>query len=151
MMSHPTALNQEWIALQNNYEQYEWMGLAVKLFSVALALLGLTLQLSLLVVMVLLILVWLQEGILRTFQNRLGLRLLHVESLMRVPSGDAVPLDTVGSRGVDNLPFQLHSQWQTQRSRGLKLIREYASNALRPTVAFPHGVIVAGLLLMALL
>ena len=42
-------------------------------------------------------------------------------------------------------PFQLHSQWQAQRTNSLGLLREYALNACRPTVAYPYAVIVLGL------
>ncbi len=149
MMSNPSALSQEWTTLQNNFEQYEWIGLAVKLFGVALALLGMVLQLSPIVLGAMLLLVWLQEGILRTFQNRLGQRLLHLEALLRDNSTGYVQQGSTPTDGVHILPFQLHSQWQATRPGGLKLLGEYAAGALRPTVAFPHAVLVIGILLMA--
>ena len=149
IMSNPGALNQEWITLQNNFEQYEWMGLALKVFGVTVALLGVLLQLSLVVVCAVLLLVWLQEAILRTFQNRLGRRLLHLEALMAATSPESNLGVEADAQGVHKLAFQLHTQWQTLRPRGLNLVLEYAASAVRPTVAFPHVVIVAALVLMA--
>ena len=73
---------------------------------------------------------WLQEAILKTFQARLGARLLRVEALLR--EADARPTQAM----------QLHSEWLAARPSGTALMREYAGSALRPTVAFPYPLLV---------
>ena len=71
-----SALQQEWLALQGQHERYEGLALAVKLsaFVVAVVVPDPALALALLA------LLWLQEAVLKTFQARLGERLLVVEA-----------------------------------------------------------------------
>lgn len=66
----------------------------------------------------------------KTYQSRLGERLLHVERLLATTDGSQEPA------------FQLHSAWLAQRGRTPALLVEYAASACRPTVAFPYGVLV---------
>jgi hypothetical protein len=134
-MSNPetSALGQEWITLQNHYEQYEKGGLLIKLLAIALCAIGFMLALHELVMGLLLLVLWLQEGIFRTFQTRLGMRILRIEQGVIIGEGVA---------------FQLHSEWLASRSGVLGLLHEYAVSALRPTVAFPYAVL---LLLLGLL
>jgi hypothetical protein len=74
----------------------------------------------------LVLMLWLQEAVLKTWQNRLADRLMGVEAMLRVEAKGVV------------LPFQLHSSWLAQRP-GLKgLLQDYARSAARPTVAFPY-------------
>jgi len=114
------ALHQEWLALQGQHERYESLALGVKLVAfvavvvvpdnpLAVALLGL---------------LWLQEAVLKTFQARLGDRLLAVEAALR--SGEATAA------------MQLHSDWLGGRPRGAGLLVQYGRSALRPTVALPY-------------
>jgi hypothetical protein len=72
----------------------------------------------------LLALLWLQEGVLKTFQGRLGDRLLAVEAGLK--SGEGV------------VAMQLHSDWLASRPRGAGLVTQYLKSALRPTVALPY-------------
>jgi hypothetical protein len=113
------ALNHEWLALQGQHERYEALALAVKLAAVAVCLfisdLGLALGL--------IALLWLQEGVLKTFQGRLGERLLVVEAALKSGAG---------------LAMQLLSDWQAGRPRGAGLLLQYLKSALRPTVALPY-------------
>ncbi len=132
-MSESTALGQEWIALHHSFEQYEKGGLLIKLFAIALCALGFVLALHEMVMVLLLLVLWLQEGIFRTYQTRLGARILRIEE--GVKAGEAVA-------------FQLHSEWLASRAGVVGLLREYAVSALRPTVAFPYAVL---LLLIGLL
>ena len=67
-------LGQEWTTLQNNHEQYEKGGLHIKLISVLLTAAGLVFGLDPLLMGALVALLWVQEGIFRTFQARLGER-----------------------------------------------------------------------------
>ncbi|MCY4745025.1 hypothetical protein NYO99_08590 [Pelomonas sp. UHG3] len=113
------ALHHEWLALQGQHERYEALALGVKL--VAFAACALVAQPALAVP--LLALLWLQEAVLKTFQSRLGERLLAVER--GLTAGDAVAM-------------QLHSDWLASRPRGAGLVAAYLKSALRPTVALPY-------------
>lgn len=115
-----TPLHQEWLALQAQHERYEGLALAVKLAAFAAAVVVPDNALAL----PLLALLWLQEAVLKTFQARLGDRLLVVEA--GVKAGD------------DTVPMQLHSHWLARRPRGAGLLGEYLRSALRPTVALPY-------------
>lgn len=115
-----SALNDEWLALQAQYERYEGLALVVKLLAFA----ALVLVQDNTLALALLALLWLQEAVLKTYQGRLGDRLLVVEAGLR--SGDVVAA------------MQLHSEWLASRPRGLGLLTQYLKSALRPTVALPY-------------
>ena len=114
------ALHQEWLALQSQHERYEGLALGVKLLAFA----ALVVVPDNTLAVALLALLWLQEAVLKTFQGRLGERLLVVEAGLR--SDGAVPA------------MQLHSDWQASRPRGAGLVAQYLKSALRPTVALPY-------------
>lgn len=128
-------LAQEWTTLQTSHERYETGGLLIKLFSVALTMSGFALHLNLKLMLALVAVLWLQEGIYRTFQSRLGRRILRVEQLVKGEAEGDVP----------DGPFQLHSDWLASRPGAVGLIAEYARSAYRPTVAYPYAVLMAGL------
>jgi hypothetical protein len=132
MTPHPetSALHHEWTTLQNNHEQYEKNALLIKLLATVLCFAALLLALSPPLAGLILLLLWLQEGILRTSQARLGDRILRIEALLR--EGEP-PVAAA---------FQLHSEWLATRGTSGGLLAEYARNALRPTVAFPYAVLV---------
>ena len=114
------ALHQEWLALQAQHERYEALALVVKLAAFAATVLVQDNTLAL----ALLALLWLQEAVLKTFQGRLGDRLLVVEAAVKA--------------GSDAPAMQLHSDWLASRPSGLGMIGEYLKRALRPTVALPY-------------
>lgn len=120
-----TALQQEWLALQAQHERYEALALAVKLAAVAVCVVVPDVTLAL----CLIALLWLQEGVLKTFQGRLGDRLLVVEA--GVKAGEAAT------------PMQLHSDWLATRPGGAGLLRQYLKSAGRPTVALPYPLLMA--------
>jgi hypothetical protein len=134
--SEISAPAQEWITLQNNYEQYEKTALLIKLMAIVLCVIGFVLALHEVVIALLLLVLWLQEGIFRTTQARLGVRILHLEQ---------------GLRTGEVAAFQLHSEWLASRPGILGLLVEYGASALRPTVAFPYAVllILLGLLVVS--
>lgn len=113
-------LHHEWLALQSQHERYEGLALVVKLAAFAICFLVSDTTLSL----ALLALLWLQEAVLKTFQGRLGDRLLVVEAGLK--------------SGADVAAMQLHSDWLAGRPRGLGLALQYLKSALRPTVALPY-------------
>ncbi len=125
-----SPLSAEWIALQQDHERYEASALLVKLVAVVLATLGIALSWPALATILPLPVLWLQEGILRTSQSRLGARLLRIES----GATDAC---------------RLHSEWQAMRPGAVGLLTEYVRNALRPTVAFPYAVLLVVLVIVA--
>lgn len=140
-------LAQEWTTLQNNHEQYEKGGLLIKLVSVVLTATGIALGLDAWLIGALVILLWVQEGIFRTFQSRLGERILRVESLIRqsAPGLNPQAAESVAHGDV----FQLHSEWLAARRKGMGLLAEYARSACRPTVAFPYVLILLGFMISA--
>lgn len=119
------ALSQEWITLQNNHERYETGGLLLKLAGVAIWGVGVAWGRHELLVNLLVLILWVQEGIYRTFQARLGARILRIEALL-------------GGDGSEGGAFQLHSEWLANRPGMAGLLVEYGKSALRPTVAFPY-------------
>lgn len=127
---HTSALTHEWAILQHNHEQHERNSLLIKLASVVLVAASPALALSVPVGVVLLLVLWLQEAIFRTFQARLGERILRIEQLLREDAAQSA------------VPCQLHSQWLASRPGLAGLLAEYAKNMLRPTVAFPYAVLV---------
>ena len=133
-MNIAEPLGQEWMTLQNNHEHYERGALALKVVTVVFAFALLALNLPVWVVAGVEATLWLQEGVYRTSQSRLGLRLLVLEGLIE------------GNR--PGVPFQLHTQWQAARPGAGGLLREYVGNALRPTVAYPYVVLLLGLLVL---
>ena len=114
-------LHHEWLALQGQHERYEALALGVKLAAFAAAVLVPDNTLA----VALLALLWLQEAVLKTFQGRLGERLLVVEAALQ--RGD--PADGA---------MQLHSRWLATRPRGAGLLLQYLRSGLRPTVALPY-------------
>jgi hypothetical protein len=128
------ALQQEWITLQNNYERYEKLALLIKLAGFACFIAALAWSLYLPLTLLALLGLWLQEAIYRTFQARLGARIIKVEAALRLDS--------------DIEAFQLHSEWQAGRKGTAGMLAEYASHALRPTIAFPYVLLVLAQLAM---
>jgi hypothetical protein len=127
---HTSALNQEWITLQNNYEQYERHALWIKLISIVLCAVGLTFTLHEVLTAGVILTLWAQEGIFRTYQSRLGARIVRVEGLLK--QGES----------ADGIACQLHSEWIASRTNTVGLLCEYAGNMMRPTVVFPYALLV---------
>jgi len=124
-MDGKTLLGQEWQTLQDNHEQAEKNALLIKLTCLALCIAGLAGDVAFGWLAGAVILLWAQEGIVKTYQARLAERLLAVESLLQ-QSQPALPA------------MQLHTEWAAKRSGGARLMAGYALSACRPTVAFPY-------------
>ena len=129
MESKTTGLAQEWVTLQSQHEQYEQSTLLIKLAAVVLVAAGWAASVSGWGIAALVAVLWVQEGIYRTCQSRLGTRLLRVEQFMKDGTLSVSPA------------FQLHSEWLAGRPGFAGLLAEYAFSARRPTVAFPHVVL----------
>lgn len=120
----------EWEILHRDHERYEQFALVIKLFAVAIVLSCWVFAVDALLTTIFILVLWLQEGIWKTYQARIGAQLLRVEQIMREPANTAIR------------PYQLYSSWETQRSSGATLIGEYLRNAVRPTVAYPYAVLI---------
>ena len=121
----------EWSVLQNQYDSYEKFSLVIKLTSVLVVAILLGLELPMLAC-VLVAVLWFQDAIWKTFQSRMGTRLLRLEAFFA---------DEQAQVSAEEKPFQLNRQFEAKRPGTLGLCREYLSQAVRPTVAFPHAVL----------
>ena len=126
--SYPSPLHTEWATLQQDHEHHERCAVGIKIAAVALtagaALFGFPFELA----APLTVIVWVIEAMLRTVQGRLGQRLLKVETL-------------IADGASEYAACQLHTEWQATRPGAVGLLMEYATSALKPTVAFPHALL----------
>ncbi|MGI0119865.1 hypothetical protein [Zooshikella sp. RANM57] len=118
----------EWSLLQNQFESYEKHSLYIKLISILVLLLSEVASTNTAVVFFILLLLWLQDSIWKTFQSRIEPRLLQIEKNIR--------------EGTEGCEFQFNSEYQKIENSGIGKICEYAKQAMRPTVAFPHVALV---------
>ncbi len=130
MSSTPEQTDQqiEWAALQYQYDAYEKYALLIKLLSVVLLVLAEIMQLDTRLLLLIVLVLWLQDAIWKTFQSRIDRRLLLVEQSYHDATGF--------------VPFQFNSQYLAQRPGSLGLLREYLLQAVRPTIAYPHVVLI---------
>lgn len=126
-------IESEWCLLQNQFESYEKHSLYIKLVSI-LVLLSAELSgvINIYVILILAVL-WLQDSIWKTFQSRIEPRLMKIEKSI--------------SQGNDESGFQFNTEYQKNSLSGIALIIEYVRQAVRPTVAFPHLVLILILLI----
>lgn len=119
----------EWSFLQEQCESYEKYSLLIKLSAICLISLAYFLdRLDIFIVFVLFIL-WMQDSIWKTFQSRIETRLLQLEIyILNAEEGEA---------------YQLNSEFQKNRLGNIGLIAEYLQQAIKPTVAFPHSILIA--------
>ncbi len=120
-------LSQEWQTLQTNHEQHERNALLIKLVCVVLCVAGLAVHVPAGWLALVVALLWVQEGIIKTYQSRLSDRLLKVEAMLLAPTAPTLAA------------MQLHSEWMASRPSAFSLIASYAISACRPTVAFPYA------------
>jgi len=130
----------EWCLLQNQLDSYEKHSLLIKLFSIGLLAAGyFSNQLSVFVLLLLLVL-WLQDAIWKTFQSRIEQRLLQLERFLATQ-----PSENSANNGSDenSAAYQFNTLYLQNRPSSIGLIKEYLTQALRPTIAFPHVALVA--------
>lgn len=120
------ALQREWEILHREHEQSERSTAMLKAGAVLLSFATLAIAVDILLSGLLIMVLWVQEGITRTVQARVGARLLQIENMLRATHGN-----------VDSA-FQLHTTWQDARGGTMALVGDYARHALRPTVAYPY-------------
>lgn len=119
------GLEQEWLLLQQQYENYEQQSLYLKSVTVLFSAFICWGKIDFGVVFVALL--FLIDCMLKTFQQRLELRLFTLEKQIN---------DNNQERG-----FYLYHQWQSQPRGLLSLIREYVRVGLRPTQAVVYLVL----------
>ncbi len=117
----------EWAILHNNIEKYERFSLIIKLFTLLISSLSITINMNEYVVIFLILILWLQDGIWKTFQARLEKRILLIEQIIK-------------NKATDNeTAYQLYSQWEENRPSVINLIKAYLFTSLKPTVAYPYA------------
>lgn len=127
-----SPLQEEWTLLQQQHEHYERGALLIKLAGVTLFAFGLAWRLGPHWLGLVALLLWGQEAMLKTYQARIGARLLRIEQGL---------LSAAAPDRQDLAAFQLHSEWAASRPGGLALLAGYARSACKPTVAFPHALL----------
>lgn len=127
----------EWCLLQNQYDSYEKHSLYIKLLSVLVILAAEIADVISILIILVLVVLWLQDAIWKTFQSRIEPRLLQIEKYISEKSEESV--------------FQFNSEYHRGRLSGTSLINEYARQSIRPTVAFPHIVLILILLIQYIL
>jgi len=75
---------------------------------------------------------WLQDAIWKTFQARIENRLLQLEENL---SGEQ------SLERADGKAYQFNSAYIKNRPDNLGLIKEYFYQAIRPTIAYPHVIL----------
>lgn len=123
----------EWTLLQNQFDSYEKYSLLIKLTAMVIFALCAIDGLWGVIPAVVMAVLWLQDGIWKTFQSRIETRLLQLEAFFA---------DEQTSEAASRKPFQLNSEYQLNRGGTKALVREYLEQAARPTVAFPYAVLV---------
>ncbi|WP_440905289.1 hypothetical protein ACMZOO_02810 [Catenovulum sp. SX2] len=113
----------EWQTLQQAYDKYEFGSLAIKLLAVILTFVGLITNMQVCLLLAVVAILWLQDGIWKTFQSRFEVRLLQIEQNPCAPA--------------------FNTEWQKQRPGVFGLVKAYLCNSLKPTVMYPYIVLLA--------
>ena len=121
-------LKEEWMLLQTQHERYEFGALAIKLSALVLTTTFFLSTLTGMVFLSLMLILWLTEGIWKTFQSRLAERLIIIEKCLEA--------------GQESGAMQLHTEWENNRPDSSGLVIEYISNSLRPTIALPYVLLI---------
>ncbi len=117
----------EWVMLHNNIEKYENFSLIIKLVSVLASIFSIAFIATGWVVVAIIFILWLQDGIWKTFQKRLEERIVLIEKNL-----------SIDFSREDCVAFQLYSQWAGKRLGSVSLVKEYLLNSVKPTVAYPY-------------
>lgn len=120
----------EWEILHKEVEKYERYSLLVKLSCVLVFVLCMAYSVNPWLAELLILVLWLQDGIWKTFQKRLEARVLFVEKQIK------------NNDDKNAIAFQYYSQWEDLRQGVVGLVKEYLFSALKPTVAYPYVVLV---------
>ena len=120
----------EWAILHADIEKYERFSLVIKLFGVFVCVLSIAYSITESYSIILILILWLQDGIWKTFQKRLETRIMFIENQLQITADE------------NTSAFQLYSQWLDKRQGMSGLIKEYLLSAARPTIAYPYVLLV---------
>jgi len=118
----------EWSLLQNQFDSYEKHSLFIKLANTALLSAAYISDTLSVFVGLLLLTLWGQDAIWKTFQSRIETRLLQIENCLLTSSNETA--------------YQFNTQYEKTRPGLFGLVSEYARQAIRPTVAYPHLILI---------
>ncbi len=138
-VSKPLLLKQ-WQTLHNSHENYEQYALIIKLLAVAISIAVIALSLTMLFAVFLLSILWLQEGIWKTYQYRIANAIITIEDQMTDKYSEH-------TNKVEQ-PYLLYKKWQLNRGTNKQLVKEYLTNSVKPTVIYPYLPLMAVLLLV---
>lgn len=127
-MSTDKNYQKEWAVLQSSYDQYERYGLVIKITAIILFVAAFALNTSTIILTFALLVLWLQEAIWKTFQSRTEQRLLTIEANLNKSNSPPA--------------YQFYSEWETNRPSTLGLVKDYITQAFRPTIAFPYIILI---------
>lgn len=126
-------LYSEWALLQNQFDSYEKYSLIIKLINVTILAIAYFANSISLFILCLLLILWLQDAIWKTFQSRIETRLLTLETAIKNNHSD---------KESSTIAYQFNSEFEKNRKSIIGLIAEYCRQAIRPTIAFPHFLLV---------
>ena len=133
-IEHNADLVKEWQQHHSSYEKYEHFALVIKLVAVALTIFLMIFAQSNTIILLLLAVLWLQEGIWKTYQARTNDRIELVEkALLDIKLEDKSLADK-----SNTIAFQFYHQWSESRAGSAALIKEYIKNSIKPTVLYPY-------------
>lgn len=117
-------LVEQWQTLHNSHEKYEHYALIIKLVAVSTTLAAFAFSITQYAVLLLLAILWLQEGIWKTYQSRTADAIIALENKL--------------ASNETEQPYLFYKAWQASRSGVVGLIGEYIGNSLKPTVIYPY-------------
>ena len=133
-IEHKADLVKEWQQLHSSNEKYEHFALLIKLVAVMLTVLLIMGDQPNTIVLLVMAVLWLQEGIWKTYQSRTNDRIELLEQALL-----AIKLEDKCLAGENNtIAFQFYHQWSQNRAGSVELIKEYIKNSVKPTVIYPY-------------
>ncbi|MGX5175528.1 hypothetical protein ACUR5C_16015 [Aliikangiella sp. IMCC44653] len=121
-------LSAEWQLLQTQFDSYEKFSLLIKLFSFSVFLTMFYWKIQLILSLAVLASIWLQDAIWKTYQARIETRLTEIEKSLNTQT--------------ELSAYQFNSEFNVNRPGILGLFKTYFCQAIRPTIAFPHAMLI---------
>ncbi|GAC29956.1 hypothetical protein [Brumicola pallidula] len=122
MQENPLLI--EWATLQNQFDAFEKLSLVIKLVAILIAALFVFELKQPEIILVLNSICWGQDAIWKTFQSRFADRLLKIES----------DLSSTSNSGH----IQFNTAWDLKPRGQVSLVSEYLRHLVKPTIVFPH-------------
>ncbi|KGJ91347.1 hypothetical protein [Colwellia psychrerythraea] len=123
-------LVEQWHTLHNNHETYENYALIIKLVATIVTLIAFTFSVTTFVTLSILAILWLQEAIWKTFQQRTANAILTIEDKLALPEEEQIH--------ESNKPYLVYKHWRENRPKTNELITEYLRSSIKPTVIYPY-------------